>query len=163
MLEAFKIKLENTFEIFKGPEFNENFKQFIESKADKLFSSDEQVPDLSIDILTNPFEVTRILKDLRSKGAPGLDQITNKSLKELPPSFVVHLTNIINGSLKLAYVPAHWKRAVVTLIPKPANGKRTLNDFRAISFLLVIAKLCERIIGARFDKWILGNSLICPF
>ena len=91
MLEAFKIKLENTFEIFQGPEFNENFKQFIESKADKLFSSDEQKSDLPIDILTNPFEVTRILKELRSKGAPGLDQITNKSLKKLSPSFFFHL------------------------------------------------------------------------
>ena len=51
MLVAFKIKLENTFEIFQGSEFDENFKQYIESKAEKIFTLNELVPDLLIDIL----------------------------------------------------------------------------------------------------------------
>ena len=49
---------------------------------------------------------------------------------------------------------------VVTLIPKPTLGKRTINDYRPISLLFTISKICERVISDRFDEWINKESLI---
>ena len=65
--------------------------------------------------------------------------------------------------MKLAYVPHRWKMAVVTLIPKPSRGKRTINDYRPISLLSTISKLCERVMSDRFDQWIFEESLISPY
>ena len=80
ILEAFKIKLEKTFEPFSGPEYNEKFKEFIETKAEKTFSC-QILPEITPDQLTTPKEVAKILENIKGKGAPGIDQIANKCLK----------------------------------------------------------------------------------
>ena len=162
ILESFKNKLEKTFETFSGPEYNEPFKKFIESKAKQIFSSKDPLL-LSPDQLTTPNEVAKILQEIKGKGAPGIDQITNRCLKQLPFRYIEHISEIINGSLKLSYVPDKWKIALVTMIPKPSVGRRTLNDYRPISLLSTLSKICERVVATRLDKWINELGLISPF
>ena len=84
-------------------------------------------------------------------------------LKQLPFRYIEHISDIINVSLRLYYIPDKWKRALVILIPKPTVGRRTLNDYRPISLLSTLSKICERVVAARFDKWIEEIGLISPF
>ena len=154
--------MEKTFEPFSGPEYNEKFKEFIETKAEKTFSC-KILPEITPDQLTTPKEVAKILENIKGKGAPGIDQITNKCLKQLPFRYIEHISDIINVSLRLYYIPDKWKRALVILIPKPTVGRRTLNDYRPISLLSTLSKICERVVAARFDKWIEEIGLISPF
>ena len=60
----------------------------------------------------------------------------------------------------MSHIPKCWKKALVTLIPKPFDGKRSLNEFRPISLLSVLSKICERIIGLRIDHWTTEFNLI---
>ena len=82
------------------------------------------------------------------------------SLKQLPFSFINHISDLINSSIKMSHIPIRWKKALVSLIRKPTVGKRSLNDFRPISLLSVLSKICERVIGLRIDNWTYEFKLI---
>jgi hypothetical protein len=46
-------------------------------------------------LLTTPKEIKEVVKSLRSKMAPGLDQVTPQMLKEIPKKGIVLLTYIL--------------------------------------------------------------------
>jgi len=79
----------------------------------------EVLPDVirqdSVEIpLTSPAEVKREIKtNINPKMSPGFDLITGQILKELPRKSLVKLTNLINASFRLKYVPQPWKVAEV--------------------------------------------------
>jgi len=79
--------------------------------------STEVLPDVirqdSVKIpLTSPAEVKWEIKtNINPKMSAGFDLITGQILKELPRKSLVKLTNLINASFHLKYVPQLWKVA----------------------------------------------------
>ena len=59
--------------------------------------------------------------NINPKKSPGFVLITGQILKELPRKSLVKLTNLINASFRLKYVPQLWKVAEVVMIPKPGK------------------------------------------
>ena len=159
-MEHFKNKLEGCFKPFEGPEYNEEFGKFIEEKAKIIFPKCDATSVISKEAFTDSLEVAKILKEIRGKGAPGIDKITSMILKQLPTTFINHISDLINASIIMSLIPNSWKKALVTLIPKTADSKRNLNDFRPISLLSVLSKVCERIIGLRIYNWTTEFNLI---
>ena len=118
-------------EVFKEPNFDAGSFQIVSSMAWSLFRSNETVPELK-----SP-EVIKLLikKQIGSKGALGSDGITNMALKYLPPNYCAKITSIVNASMELAHVRAQWKRALVTMIPKPLKDNIQKSNYRPICLL----------------------------
>lgn len=157
-----QIFAEQQAEIFTEPEdeaFDANFKAEVEGLHPHLFSYDSGIqPEL-----TTINEVNEQIKELRTRGAPGPDKITNMVLKQLPSAYRQELVHITNASMKLAHVPMSWKEATVVMLPKPLKDHKKPENYRPISLLNTLSKLLERIILVRLRVWIATNELLSKF
>jgi len=77
--------------------------------------------------------------NINPKKSPGFDLITGQILKERPRKSLVKLTNLINASFRLKYVPQLWKVAEVVMIPKPGKPPHEATSYRPISLLPIIS------------------------
>ena len=77
-------------------------------------------------------ELVETIKLLKSNAAPGLDNISNNMLKNLSSNFKIYLLQLVNLSIKHAFVPSEWKIAKINMIPKKNNGSNNPNDYRPI-------------------------------
>lgn len=159
--ERFATNLASVFQVFQGDDYNKDFYEETESEASSLFTSfnpgDEQPTDTA--------EIAALLKDIRGRGAPGEDGISNLVLKSVPRECLQPIVDLVNASIRLSHVPARWKKAVVVMIPKKGKPPIDVNSHRPISLLSTMSKLCERVILRRFDKWQrpLISKLQCGF
>ena len=106
--------LAKTFSDPEDPNFDENFKSKIVNNSQQLFINNETTP-----VLTNTGELQIIIENMRTRGAPGADRITNRVLKNLPLTYIFFLVDIFNSSIRLSYFPDAWKHANIRMIPKP--------------------------------------------
>ena len=53
-----------------------------------------------------------------------------------------------------------WKHALVSMIPKPMNDTKRPENYRPISLLNTLSKLCERVIQSRLNNWINEKSIL---
>ena len=148
--------------IFTEPEddtFDKSFKEQVDQHHPNLFNySTSTEPELA-----TLEELNEQIKELRTRGAPGPDKITNIILKRLPTKFRVEFTHLINASIKLAHVPHAWKEATVVMLPKPMKDHKKAENFRPISLLNTMSKLLERIILVRIRTWIATKELLSKF
>lgn len=109
----------------------------------------EQPPIHNSDNLsTNVEEVIGLVRKLKNRKSPGIDGISNWTIKNLPISGFLQLVTIINAMFKYAYFPDNWKLSKVIVIPKP--GKPNKPEFtRPISLLSGLSKIAERVISIR--------------
>ena len=56
-------------------------------------------------------EVTSMIKNLKTKKAPGYDSIDGRILKNIPLKAIRFITILINSSLRLEHFPDQWKVA----------------------------------------------------
>lgn len=98
---------------------------------------------------TSPKEVSKMIKTLRMKKAPGYDLITSKLLKNLPKKAVVFLTSLFNAILRTSHFPDLWKASQIIMIPKPGKEPNLVNSYRPISLLPAISKIFEKILIGR--------------
>jgi len=82
------------------------------------------------------------------KSAPGIDSVPAWVLREFSLILAESVAHIFNLSLESGLVPAAFKYAMVVPIPKVSNP--TLEDFRPISLLPILAKTFERLV---LRKW----------
>lgn len=100
---------------------------------------------------TNPAEVKKLIQRTNPKKAPGPDGISNRALKEFPVRAVAALTNIINAVLRLRHFPSTWKIADVVMIKKPGQSGTFPQNYRPISLLPTMGKICEQTILDRLN------------
>ncbi|GFU03548.1 putative RNA-directed DNA polymerase from transposon X-element [Trichonephila clavipes] len=62
---------------------------------------------------TTPTEVLSYVQRLKPRKSPGLDQISNRMIKNLPLKFLLFITLLKNQLFKNNYFPNAWKTAVV--------------------------------------------------
>jgi hypothetical protein len=94
-------------------------------------------------IFTTLGTIQHIIKRLPNRKAPGEDTISNTALKNLPEKFVLLLTRIINGCLRLSYFPKSWKCATIITIPKSGKDLKTPTNYRPIALLSSMSKVLE--------------------
>jgi hypothetical protein len=111
--------------------------------------------------LTSPAEVKREIRaNINPKKSPGFDLITGQILKELPRKALVKLTNPINASFRLKYVPQQRKVAEVIMISKPGKPPHETSSYRPISLLPIMSKLFEKLLLKRLKIIIEEKNLI---
>ena len=104
-------------------------------------------------------KVLKLLKNLKTTKACGLDNIPNRLLKVAAPFIYLHLASLFNLSIKVGIFPAELKKAKISPIFK--SGERDISDnYRSISVLTSIATVFERLIYDQLYAYLTHNNLI---
>lgn len=102
--------------------------------------------------IIHPNEIWRLLRKLKCRKSPGVDNVHNSILKNLPHKSVVLLTKIFNDCFRLKYFPAFWKVAKVIAIKKPGKDMSVPSSYRPISLLPTLSKVFERLILLKLSR-----------
>lgn len=92
----------------------------------------------------SPEEISKILRDLKSKKTPGYDLITAKVLNEMPKKALIYLTTIFNSIMRTGHLPNQWKVSQIIMIHKPNKRDNELSSYPPISLLPILSKVFEK-------------------
>ena len=93
-----------------------------------------------------------------------MDPIPTWLLRDLQPSLIPVLTEIINTSLSSGIVPCVLKHAIVKpLLKKPSLDKALLKNYRPVSNLPFVSKLLERAVATQYVRHCEMNDLQVAF
>ena len=106
-----------------------------------------------------PEEVQRILRGLKVNKATGPDGLSNRLLKLAAPAIAKSLATIYNASLENGVVPGEWKAANVSPIFK-SGDKTSLNNYRPISILPVVAKVFEKLVHQQLHAYLRKHKIL---
>ena len=70
------------------------------------------------------------------------------------------MSKLFNNLFEIGYFPDIWKIAHVTAIYKRSGSKTDKSNFRPISLLPPLSKICESVIHDRLLKHCLENDII---
>ena len=104
--------------------------------------------------------VRKLLKNLKTRKAPGPDQITPKILKELANEISPALTLLYQSSIDSGIVPEDWRTAFVTPVFKKGERYKAAN-YRPISLTSIPGKLLEHIIVHTIMDFAENNNILC--
>jgi hypothetical protein len=110
--------------------------------------------------LTNVYEVKCKILLLKTRSAPGQDDITPTLLRHLSRKALTHLTTLFNHLLLKGHFPETWKRGKVIPIPKPNKPSTDPTSYRPISFLSTLGKLFERIVADQLTSFANQHNLL---
>ena len=106
-----------------------------------------------------PEEVQRILRGLKVNKATGPDGLSNRLLKLAAPAIAKSLATIYNASLENGVVPGEWKAVNVSPIFK-SGDKTSLNNYRPISILPVVAKVFEKLVHQQLHAYLRKHKIL---
>ncbi|GBP69988.1 Probable RNA-directed DNA polymerase from transposon BS [Eumeta japonica] len=105
-------------------------------------------------------EVSKHIKALKIRKAPGKDSISSKALKCFSAPLVALLVAIFNACIQNCYFSTAWKEAVVIGIPKSGKPRDLPASYRPISLLSVLGKLFEKTLKTRLSEHLIGKGLL---
>jgi hypothetical protein len=109
-----------------------------------------------------PDEVEAHIRQLKSKMAPGPDELKAPIFKNLPRIAIVALTVIFNNCMRAHHFPPAWKHATTVMIPKPGKDPTNPLSYRPISLLNIAGKVFEKILSTRLKNFLEINNLLPP-
>ena len=98
----------------------------------------------------------------KSSSAPGPDGSCGEHLQRLGPIARARLLDLTNRSWLRAEVPTAWRRARIIPILKSGKDPKLTGSYRPISLTSHLAKLVERVVGARLNHLIERDGLVPP-
>ena len=106
-------------------------------------------------------EMEAQLRKLKSRKAPGPDDICAEHILHLGPAARGVVLALINSSWASAIVPSSWRRATIVPIPKAGKNPADVQSYRPISLTSHLAKLAERMVAARL-KYVADRKRLIP-
>ena len=126
-----------------NPLFDESFKDRIDNEMQNDESHRTKVNDQSIEnVGIKSFR--NLLSLTKTKSAAGEDGITYAVMKLCTDSCIKRFCQLLNRCLEENYFPRKWKKAKVTMVPKPGRDKTKASSYRPISLLSCLGKIYER-------------------
>ena len=158
--------IENNSTINDPLEQSNIFNNFFASKS-SVDNSDDPVPILQKKqgivplnmINTSPIETARIIRKLKRSymsycGVPG------KFIHLISTPISFSMSRLFNNLFEIGHFPDIWKIAHVTAIYKKSGPKTDKSNFRPISLLPTLSKICESVMHDRLFKHCIENDLI---
>ncbi|CAF1920585.1 unnamed protein product [Rotaria magnacalcarata] len=99
-------------------------------------------------------DIRRTIASLKNKSSTGLDGVSNKIIKLLPPSHQSIICTSFKSFASQLIFPPHWKVAKMILFPKTKSNIVKVEETRPISLLPCFSKLYEKIFLVQFRKWV---------
>ena len=129
-------------------ELNRNFKSVFTEEGD-FIEPESGLTSLNklMEIKFSKLELVARLRELDPNKSMGPDRVSGWILKECAEEVSEPIYEIIKASLDEGLVPLEWKKAHIVAIYKGSKRERPLN-YRPVSLLNVLAKVCERIVRA---------------
>ena len=100
---------------------------------------------------------------MKTKTAPGADEILPAALKRATPKLIGILAQLFTLCLFCGYFPGPWKHATGIMLPKPGKDRKLPGSYRPISLLSSVGKLFERTIAARLNTHLEDIKYYNPF
>jgi hypothetical protein len=150
--------LEQIHQVPNDPHFNDaffaqvirsvnNFRRNPPNHPLRLLPEDDS---LVVEVL--PDEVEAHIRQLKSKKAPGPDELKAPIFKNLPRIAIVALTVIFNNCMRAHHFPPAWKHATTVMIPKPGKDPTNPLSYRPISLLNIAGKVFEKILSKHLEN-----------
>jgi hypothetical protein len=98
-------------------------------------------------------EVNELCKALKRKKAPGWDGITSEHIQHGGNYLVKCLTWLFNRITENEYIPSYFKKGIIIPIPKGTKDRSCQDNYRGITLIPVIAKMYEKCIMNRVEKY----------
>ena len=105
-------------------------------------------------------ELSAALQRMSPSKACGDDGIPIAMLRMTFPVIGPHILHVINSSITSAELPPSWRAAAVVPIFKSGDSDNPSN-YRPISVLSVVAKLCERVVCTQLMDYLTGHHILC--
>jgi len=105
---------------------------------------------------TDENEVRQSLKRLKSKTAPGPDEIPGLVLKNCADQLCAVFCHLCSRSLKECHVPVLWISSNILPIPKKKNPVE-LNDYRPVALTPTVSKILEKVVQQHLVREV-GNT-----
>lgn len=149
---------------------NDYFSTIGESLVTKLERSNVIQKESIVDGVRNPgslffkptstAEIDRVIKDLKSTMACGVDSISINLLKMSAASLAGPIAHIINLVFTTGIFPSQLKEAIVTPIYKKNGCKSAPENYRPISVLSNLGKIIEKVIKTRLVDYLTNKNII---
>ena len=99
---------------------------------------------------------------MATKKSPGIDKIPIRTIKDCLPAILPSTTSIINATFLSAQFLNVWKIAEVTPILLKDGEWDIPNNYRPISLLPVLSKVCERVAHNQLMSFFKANHCLSP-
>ena len=154
----FAEKLNSVFNDFNGSDFDSkhynDINQYIESKNYDSIYNNKTVKLFKINELNIAIKKLNNSKTLDSNG------ISNYIIKKLPSNAKEYLLVLYNKCLSEKKIPNNWKLATVCMLKKKLNNAQDIDNYRPISKTDNLAKLFEKLIADRLQRFLKNNNII---
>ena len=150
----------------KAEVFNNHF-----AKKSKLKGSQEAPPELDPiptlddlnDITTSHYEIGPLIKSMKNAdfspcGVPA--RFIKEIYSRYGSKITMPIANLLNIIFKSGKYPHIWKTANITPVYKRKGAKTDKNNWRPISILPTLSKICESVIHHRILRHMLDNNII---
>ena len=87
------------------------------------------------------------INKLKTRKAPGMDNITPHMLKELPKEGLIKLLHIYNAVVRCSYWPANFKSTQIIMVLKPGKDPTDVTSYCPKSLLSSISKILEMLLS----------------
>jgi hypothetical protein len=118
------------------------------------------VPDINV-INTSPIEVAKIIRDSK-KSQQSYCGIPGKFLSLISTPISFSMSRLFNNLFEVGLFPDQWKISHVTSIFKRKGLKSDKVNYRPISLLPTLSKICESVMHNRLLSHCMENELITP-
>lgn len=150
----FATSLENKFKMDLNPRYNNELKTNIE----EFFKNGEGENSLSSKekkiIEFTPYDLHTAIKNMNSKTSRDPVGLSNKILKNIGENTKDRLLTLFNWCLKDWQVPQTWKHSIISMLLKNGQSSNELSSYRPISMTPCLARLFERLILFRIQKFL---------
>ena len=103
-------------------------------------------------------EISEALKNTKNNKTPGLDGFPAEFFKVFWKSLKVSVTKAINCSFDKGLMSSSLRQCIITCLPKNGKSRENIQNWRPLSMLSVVYKLCSAAIANRIKP--LLNKII---
>ena len=107
-------------------------------------------------------QVEKIIRSMPSKCCE-LDVMPPTILKQIIPSIITHITNLINESLENGVFANRWKTAIIKPLLKKAGLELICKNYRPVSNLSFLSKIHEKCALLQFNNHCTVNNLLLDY
>ena len=118
-------------------------------KTKRKFEAPDPNPDHPGNQPFSMDELKAALKRMKSKGAPGMDDITPAFLQNLGPVAMAMMLDLFNLSFNTAKLPQSWRTACIIPLLKGGKPASEISSYRPISLTSCMVKALERMVANR--------------
>ena len=123
-----------------------------------FLEKNNSIPNLAL-INTSPIEVAKLIRGLKKSHISPCG-ISGKFLHLISQPISNSLSRLLNNLFEIGYFPENWKIAHVTPIFKRTGSKNIKSNYRPISILPTLSKVCESVIHERLLSHCIYNNII---